>query len=103
MHNIKALRKDLNNYKKKLKDRNLDFDIEIFTKLDEVNRGLINDKELLEQEKKSLTKSKDKSNFDKSKKISEKISVLAKKQNESQDNLNHVFFSVNLTVIIDNS
>jgi seryl-tRNA synthetase len=94
MHNIKDLRKNLNIFKAKLEDRNLDFDIENFNKLDELNRKLINNKEKLEQEKKSLTKSKDKSNFDKSKKISEKISVLAKKQNESQDNLNHVFFSL---------
>ena len=54
MHNIKALRKDLNNYKKKLKDRNLDFDIERFTKLDEVNRRLINDKELRHEKKYDL-------------------------------------------------
>ena len=94
MHNIKALRKDLNNYKKKLKDRNLDFDIERFTKLDEVNRRLINDKELLEQEKKSLSKSKDTKNFEKSKKISDKISSISKKLNESQNNLNKIIYEL---------
>ena len=78
MHNIKDLRKNLDNYKKKFKDRNLDFDIRKFNKLDELNRKLINDKEKLEQEKKSLSKSKDKSNFDKSKKISEEISSFKK-------------------------
>ena len=77
MHNIKDLRKNLDNYKKKFKDRNLDFDIEKFNKLDELNRKLIK-KETLEQEKKSLSKSKDKSNFDKSKKISEEISYFKK-------------------------
>ena len=70
MHNIKDLRKNLDYFKKKLKDRNLEFDVDKFNKLDELNRKLINDKEKLEQEKKSLSKSKDKSNFDKSKKIS---------------------------------
>jgi len=94
MHNIKDLRKNLRIYKKKLKDRNLDIDVENFNKLDELNRKLINDKEKLEQEKKSISKSKDKSNFDKSKKISEEISVLIKEQKESQDNLNQIIFSL---------
>ncbi len=94
MHNIKDLRKNLDNFKKKLKNRNLDFDIENFISLDELNRKFINDKEKLEQEKKSLSKSKDKSNFDKSKKISEDISTLIKKQNESQSNLNKILFSL---------
>ena len=94
MHNIKDLRKNLDNFKKKFKDRNLDFNIENFINLDELNRKLINDKEMLEQEKKVLSKSKDKSNFDKSKKISEEISILTKKQNVSQNNLNQVIFSL---------
>jgi seryl-tRNA synthetase len=94
MHSIKDLRKNLNNYKKKLKDRNLNFDIENFKKLDEINRKFINNKEKLEQEKKSLSKSKDKSNFEKSKKISAEISSLAKKQEESQKNLNRIIFSL---------
>ena len=94
MHNIKDLRKNLDIYKKKLKDRNLIFDVEKFNNLDELNRKLINDKEKLEQEKKSLSKSKDKSNFDRSKKISEEISVLVNEQNKSQNNLNQVVFSL---------
>ena len=94
MHNIKDLRKNLDYFKKKLKDRNLEFDVDKFNKLDELNRKLINDKEKLEQEKKSLSKSKDKSNFDKSKKISSEISVLTKKQNESQDILNEIIYSL---------
>ena len=65
MHNIKDLRKNLESFNKKFKNRNLNFDVEKFNKLDVLNRKLINDKELLEQEKKSLSKSKDKSNFDK--------------------------------------
>ena len=94
MHNIKDLRKNLDIFKKKLKDRNLNFDIENFTRLDELNRKLINDKEKLEQEKKNLSKSKDQSNFDLSKKISKEISVLINKQNESQSKLNQVIFSL---------
>ena len=94
MHNIKDLRKNLDYFKKKLKDRNLEFDVDKFNKLDELNRKLINDKEKLEQEKKSLSKSKDKSNFDNSKKISSAISVLTKKQKESQDKLNEIIYSL---------
>ena len=94
MHNIKELRKNLNSYKKKLKDRNLDFDVEKFSKLDEINRKLINNKEKLEQEKKTLSKSKDKANFNRSKNISEEITFIVKKQNETQKNLNQILFSL---------
>ena len=73
MHNIKDLRKNLDTFKKKLKDRNLEFDEVEFRKLDELNRKLINEKEQLEQKKKSLSKSKDVSNFDKSKKFQMKF------------------------------
>ena len=73
MHNLKELRKDLKLYKKKkFEERNIQFDINNFNNLDKTNRELINKKELLEQEKKSLSKTKDKLNFEKSKKISEK-------------------------------
>tara|TARA_B100000767_G_scaffold273496_1_gene303764 strand:+ start:1836 stop:3083 length:1248 start_codon:yes stop_codon:yes gene_type:complete len=94
MHNTKDLRKDLENYKKKLKNRNLDFDIEEFTKLDELNRNLIIKKEALEQEKKTISKVKDNLNFDKSKKISLEITTLIKKQDESQKKLNQILFSL---------
>ena len=94
MHNIKDLRKDLTNYKKYLKNRNLDFDIEEFTKLDELNRNLIIKKESLEQKKKVISKVKDKLNFDESKKISLEISTLIKKQDESQKKLNQILFSL---------
>jgi seryl-tRNA synthetase len=94
MHNIKDIRKNLENYKKKFKERYLDFDLEKFNILDEINRKLIANKEKLEQEKKILSKSKDKSNFEKSKKISEKLSVLTKKQVESQNNLNQIIYTL---------
>jgi len=94
MHNIKDLRKNLDIFKKKFKNRNLNFDADKFNNLDELNRKLINDKEKLEQEKKSLSKSKERSNFLSSKKISDDISILIKKQNESQNNLNQVIFSL---------
>ena len=77
MHNIKEIRKNLEIFKKKLSDRNINFDTNNFTSKDTVNRELINKKEKLEQEKKFLSKSKDKSNFEKSKKISKKIEEIS--------------------------
>ena len=52
MHNIKDLRKNLEIFKKKFKDRNLDFNTILFNKCNNLNRELIQQKELLEQEKK---------------------------------------------------
>tara|TARA_B100000963_G_scaffold360471_1_gene391466 strand:- start:2392 stop:3642 length:1251 start_codon:yes stop_codon:yes gene_type:complete len=88
MHNLKDLRKNLDKYKKKFLDRNFTFDIKKFQLLDNDNRKLINDKEKLEQEKKNLSKSKDSSNFEMSKKISEKISVISDQQIKAQKKLN---------------
>ena len=94
MHNLKELRKNLLDIKKKFKDRNIDFDINDFDKKDSYNRDLINKKEKLEQEKKSLSKTKEKSNFEKSKKISQEISNLVKKQIVSQSELDKIIFSL---------
>ena len=88
MHNIKDLRKKINYYKKKFLERNFDFDIKIFEKLDKINRNFISEKEKLEQEKKIISKSKDKSNFEKSKKISKKILKLSQDQVIAQNKLN---------------
>ena len=88
MHNIKDLRKNLNNFKKKLSDRNFDFKVDIFETLDNNNRKLISEKEKLEQEKKILSKSKDSANFEKSKKISDKISRISVEQDNTQNKLN---------------
>ncbi|MDC0628485.1 serine--tRNA ligase [Pelagibacteraceae bacterium] len=87
MHDLNNLRKNLNIYKKKFKDRNLDFNIDEFNKVDQLNRELINKKELLEQEKKVLSKSKDESNFEKSKNISKQIDEISQKKIKSQKEL----------------
>ena len=80
MHNIKLLRENISDFKKKLSNRNFDFNEKEFEDFDKQNRKLISEKEKLEQEKKILSKSKDKSNFDKSKKISEEIKKLSDEQ-----------------------
>ena len=90
MHDLKDLRKNLEIYKKKFKDRNLDFNPEEFNKADIYNRELINKKELLEQEKKKLSKSKDKSNFEKSKKISNQINEIILEQKKSQKKVDQI-------------
>ena len=94
MLNLKDLRKNLNILKKKLKERNVEFDLDSFSKKDSLNRDLIIKKEKLEQEKKILSKSKDQDNFIKSKKISEELSILTKKQNDSQNDLNQTLYSL---------
>ena len=94
MHNLKDLRKNPEIFKKKFQDRNVNFDTDFFKKKDIQNRDLINKKEKLEQEKKFLSKSKDTSNFEKSKKISEEISILTKKQYQSQKELDNIVFSL---------
>ena len=94
MHNLKELRKNLDIFKKKLENRNIDFDINDFKKKDTLNRDLISKKEKLEQEKKSLSKTKNQSNFDKSKKISQEISDLEKKQFLSQSEIDKIIFSL---------
>ena len=58
MHDIKNLRKYIENYKKKFIDRNFQFDQNKFESLDSSNRNLIIKKEKLEQEKKNIIKIK---------------------------------------------
>ena len=92
MYSLKDLRKNLNMYKKKFQDRNLNFDIDEFNKLDKINRDLINKKELLEQEKKTLSKSKNESNFEKSKNISKQINEILVEQIISQKKIDSIIF-----------
>ena len=90
MHNLKDLRKNPEVFKKKFKERNVDFDIKKFNQIDQINRKLINKKELLEQEKKLLSKLKDKSNFEKSKKLSVKIDEIALEQMNSKKKIDNI-------------
>ena len=90
MHNLKELRKNLEFFKKKFKDRNFNFDVLKFEKIDKINRELITKKELLEQEKKSISKTKDKSNFDKSKKITNEIQEIIEEQKKYQKEINSI-------------
>ena len=84
MHDLKSLRKNLQEYKNKLQERNFNLDTEEFLKIDKLNREFINQKELFEQEKKKLSKSKDPKNFNKSKEISAKINEITEQQKKVQ-------------------
>ena len=90
MHNLKDLRKNLETFKKKFKDRNLDFNTDEFNRVDKINRELINKKELLEQEKKKLSQSKEKLNFEKSKKISNEIEKISIEQKKTQKKIDEI-------------
>ena len=80
MHNIKDIRQNLEHYKDKLKSRNIDVNYDDLVSLDEKNRSLIQKKELLEKEKKEISKKKDKSLFERSKEITIEIEKLSENQ-----------------------
>ena len=80
MHNIKLIRKDKDFFLKKLSQRNIDISLETLLNLDIKNRELIKNKEKFEQEKKIISKKKDKSLFAKSKEISKEIEKLDNSQ-----------------------
>ncbi len=80
MHNIKEIRKNLDFFKKKISERNSLINFDDLIVLDKENRKLIQEKEKKEQEKKIISKSKDSTNFENSKKLSAEIYEIEKKQ-----------------------
>ena len=48
MHNIKDIRNDFENFKERLKNRNIDISLDNILSLDEENRKLIQEKEKFE-------------------------------------------------------
>ena len=94
MHNIKDIRKDIDNFKNTIKNRNVDVDFDQILNLDEENRKLIQEKEKLEMEKKSISKSKDETLFEKSKEISSKIDDLSKNQKNIKDQLDKILSNI---------
>ncbi len=94
MHNIKDIRGNFDNFKNIIKSRNISIDLDQILDLDQKNRKLIQEKETLEQEKKSISKSQDKSLFVKSKEISEKILSINKDQSLIKNKLNDLLSSI---------
>ena len=80
MHNIKDIRNDLDFFKKKISERNSTINFDDLIELDKNNRELIQQIEKKEQEKKLLSKSKNPTNFEKSKNLSIEIGEIEKNQ-----------------------
>ena len=94
MHNIKDIRNDFENFKERLKNRNIDINLDNILSLDEENRKLIQEKEKFEMEKKSISKSKDQSLFEKSKELSLKIEEINKNQTKLQSQITDILSSI---------
>ena len=94
MHNIKEIRINFENFKKIMKLRNVETNLDEILILDKENRNFIQKKETLEMEKKKISKSKDESLFTKSKEISIKIEDLIKKQTLINNKLNNILSSI---------
>ncbi len=94
MHNIKDIRNDFENFKKRLKNRNIDISLDNILSLDGENRKLIQEKEKFEMEKKSISKSKDQSLFEKSKELSLKIEEINKNQIKLQTQITEILSSI---------
>jgi seryl-tRNA synthetase len=94
MHNIKEIRNDIESFTKSIKKRYIDLDIEEIILLDENNRKFIQKKESLEKEKKDISKSKNKSLFEKSKKISIEIEKISKLQLLAKIKLDNILSSI---------
>ena len=94
MHNIKDIRNNFDNFKNIIKSRNISINLDQILVLDKKNRALIQEKETLEQEKKSISKKQDKSLFVKSKEISEKILSLNKDQSSIKNKLDDILSSI---------
>ena len=94
MHNLKEIRKDFDTFKKKLKIRSANVDFDKLKDLDVQNRDFIQKKETLEKEKKDISKSKDKSLFSKSKKISKSIDEITEKQKQIKLSLDNILSNI---------
>ncbi len=94
MHNIKDIRNDVEAFKEALKKRFIKLDLESILILDEKNRKYIQEREILEQEKKEISKSKDKSLFEKSKIISIKIDKITQHQSTVKKELDAILSSI---------
>ena len=94
MHNIKEIRSNIESFKESLQKRYLDLNVDAILELDEKNRKFIHDKENLEKEKKEISKSKDKTLFEKSKVISIEIDKISKLQSDIKNKLDNILSSI---------
>ena len=94
MHNLKEIRTDVGIFKESLKKRFFDLNVDQILELDEDNRKYIQKKENLENEKKNISKSKDKTLFSKSKTISIELEKITKLQIDIKKKLDAILSSI---------
>ena len=94
MHSIKEIRNDIKTFKVSLNKRFLNIDVDRILTLDENNRKFIQQREILEKEKKDISKSKDKTLFEKSKNISIEIEKVNNLQLMVKDQLETILSSI---------
>ena len=94
MHSIKEIRNDIKTFKESLNKRFLNIDVDRILTLDENNRKFIQQREILEKEKKDISKSKDKTLFEKSKNISIEIEKVNNLQLMVKDQLETILSSI---------
>ena len=94
MHDIKYIRNNFSEFKKQVNNRNTEVNLDKILELDSKNRSLIQEKEKLESEKKTLSKQNDKSLFAKSKDLSKKIDKISEDQVNESKNLNQILSQI---------
>ena len=94
MHDIKYIRNNFSEFKKQVNNRNTEVNLDKILELDTKNRSLIQEKEKLESEKKTLSKKNDKSLFAKSKDLSKKIDKISEDQVNESKNLNQILSQI---------
>ena len=94
MHNIKEIRNEIKAFKEAIDKRYLDIDVDKILSLDEHNRKYIQQREALEKEKKDISKSKDKTLFEKSKNISTEIEKINSLQTIVKEQLETILSSI---------
>ena len=94
MHNIKEIRNDIQAFKESLNKRFLEIELDKILSLDENNRKYIQQREILEKEKKDISKSKDEKLFEKSKNISIEIEKINNLQAAVSEKLENILSSI---------
>ena len=94
MHNIKEVRNNTNSFVESLKKRFVETNVKEIISLDKDNRKYIQERENLENEKKTISKSKDKSLFEKSKNITNQIEKIVKIELDIRKKLENILSSI---------
>tara|TARA_B100000029_G_scaffold391200_1_gene388013 strand:- start:10 stop:1269 length:1260 start_codon:yes stop_codon:yes gene_type:complete len=94
MHNLKEIRRDFENFIKSVQRRPIDINFDLLKKLDTQNRDFIQKKEVLEKEKKDISKSKDKNLFKRSKEISKQLNKIIDEQKKVKNKLDIILSNI---------